>query len=385
MKVAYVLSQNKGGLPHYAAQLANSVAQHADVTVFKPEETTADDVFTDDVRTVDAFESMDLSLPDLYRLNVPLRRNLSGLYSYRHVKRIDRLEPDVIHDPTDLFPQVKFFSKRYRLDQRYPFVVTYHEVNERRLAPSRPFETVESILDAAIPDLRVARCIVHTKKQAAILSRLDPDVPVSVVPHGANDLFTAYEYKEMPLERNSILFFGNVIPEKGIDTLIEAIPLVRRRIPDVTVIVAGDGRLPTRSKRIVKRYAENVELHNHFVPNDRVGEFFSRAAVVALPYRDREGGEKGHSGVLSTAHSFGKPVVATDVGDFPTLVEDTGCGLVVPPEDPAALADALVALLEDDARQREMGEKSAERATALSWDAIASKHLDIYEQVLESR
>lgn len=385
MEIAYVLSQNKGGLPHYAAQLANSVARHADVTVFKPEETSADDVFAETVRTVDAFRSMDLSLPDFYRFNVPVRRNLQGLYSYRHLKLIDRFEPDVVHDPTDLFPQVKFFSKLYGIDAEYPFVVTYHEVDDQRFAASRPVETAENVLDAAIPDLALDRVIVHANNQVPIAAGLHPETPVDVVPHGANDLFTTYDYDERPVERNTILFFGNIIPEKGIDTLVDAIPIVRRRVPDVTLLVAGDGRLPKRSRRVIERYADHFEIHDHFVPNERVGEFFSRAALVALPYRDRDGGEKGHSGVLSTAHSFGKPVVATDAGDFPDLVEGADCGLVVPPEDPRELADAIVSVLEDDDRRRRMGERSAERAASLSWDAIAEKHLDLYERVVDSR
>lgn len=385
MKIAYVLSQNKGGLPHYAAQLANAVAQHADVTVFKPDETSADDVFEETVRTVDAFRSMDLSLPDFYRFNVPIRRNLRGLYSYRHLKLIDRLEPDVVHDPTDLFPQVKFFSKLYGVDRKYPFVVTYHEVDNRRFAASRPVETVENVVESVIPDLQLDQVIVHGNNQVPTATRLHPGTPVDVVPHGANDLFTAYDYDDRPVERNSILFFGNVIPEKGIDTLIDAIPIVRRRVPDVTLIIAGDGRLSKRSRRVIDRYEDHFEIHDYFIPNERVGEYFSRAALVALPYRDRDGGEKGHSGVLSTAYSFGKPVVATNAGDFPRLVEDADCGLTVPPENPQELADAIVTLLEDDERRRRMGERSAEQAVTLSWDTIAAKHVDLYERVLEAR
>ncbi|HET7325250.1 MAG TPA: sugar transferase, partial [Halococcus sp.] len=98
MKVAYVLSQNKGGLPHYAAELANAVSRHADVLVFKPRETSADDVFSSDVETIDAFENMNISIPDMYNFNFDIANNLNGLYSYRNLKRIREFDPDVIHD-----------------------------------------------------------------------------------------------------------------------------------------------------------------------------------------------------------------------------------------------------------------------------------------------
>ncbi len=382
MKIAYVLSQDKGGLPHYAAQLANAVSKHAEVVVFKSAETSADDMFSADVQTVNAFEPTDISLPDFYRFEVPIWRNLKGLYSYRNVGAIDRFDPDLIHDPTDLFPHVKLFSKLSGLDKQYPFVVTYHEVDDQHVAMERPIGSIESLVDAVIPDLRVDQLIVHAENQVPSIERSFPGTPVDVVPHGTNDQFAEYDFERHPVKENSLLFFGNVIPEKGIDTLIKAIPLIRNKIPDINLVIAGDGRLSRESRRIVDHYSDHFEIHDYFVPNERVGEFFTRAALVVLPYRDRAGGERGHSGVLSTAYSFGKPVVATDVGDFPRLVEDAGCGLVVPTEDPHALADAIIELLGADERRRRMGGQSARQGTSLSWDAVAEVHIELYERVL---
>jgi glycosyltransferase involved in cell wall biosynthesis len=386
MEIAYVLSQNSGGLPHYAAQLANAVADHADVTVLKPEETTADDVFSDDVRVLNTFESMNISLPELYEFNFDVRRNLSALASYDNLRLIEKVDPDVVHDPTDLFPQVKFYAKRYRIDERYPFVVTRHEVPIDRFPLSRPPDALESLVDAFIPDLRTARFIVHTENQRKVLQdRVANPETVEVIPHGVNDMFRNYDYEERPEEDHTVLFFGHVIPEKGIGTLVEAITLAREELSDVKLVVAGNGSLGKRSRRIVERYPENFEIHDHFVPNDQVGEFFSRAALVALPYREQKGGTKGHSGALATAFSFGKPVVASNAGDFPRQVAETGSGDVVPPEDPEALADAIVDLLEDGEKRARMAENSAKQADRLSWDSIADRHLDLYESVLEER
>ncbi len=386
MEIAYVLSQNSGGLPHYAAQLANAVAEHADVTVLKPEETTADDVFSEDVRVLNTFESMNISLPELRKFNFDVRRNLKALASYKNIRLIEKVDPDVVHDPTDLFPQVKFYAKRYRLDERYPFVVTYHEVPIERFPISRPPEVLEDLVDTLIPDLDVRHSIVHTENQRrALRGRLEDPESISVIPHGVNDMFGNYDYEERPEEDHTVLFFGNIIPPKGIDTLVEAVPLVRERVPDVTLVVAGNGRFGKRSRKIVEQYSDSFEIHDYFVPNDRVGEFFSRAALVAVPYRQQKGGTKGHSGTLATAFAFGKPVIASTAGEFPKLVGETGSGEVVPAEDPKALADAIVDLLEDDEKRDRMAKNSTRQAERLSWGGIAKTHLDLYESILDER
>lgn len=383
MEIAYVLSQNSGGLPHYAAQLANAVTKHADVTVLKPEETTADDVFSEDVRVLNTFEPMNISLPELRKFNFDVRRNLRALASYKNLRLIDAVDPDIIHDPTGLFPQVKFYAEHYRLDKRYPFVVTYHEVPAERIPFSRPPEALERIVDTLIPDLDIRHSIVHTENQrTALRNRIPDSEPVSVIPHGVNDMFSDYDYENRPEEDHTVLFFGHIIPAKGIDTLVKAIPLVREQVPDVRLVIAGNGRLGGRSREIIDRYPENFEVHDYFIPNEQVGEFFSRAALVAVPYRRQNGGTKGHSGTLATAFSFNKPIVASTAGEFSKLVGEAGCGEVVPPEDPEALATALIGLLEDREKRARMSKQSAKQADRLSWKNVGRRYLDVYEAVL---
>ena len=386
MKVAYVLSQSKGGLPHYAAELANAVSHHADVVVFKPAETSADEVFADEIETVDAFGSMNISIPDMYNLDFDVANNLKGLLSYRNLQRIREFDPDVIHDPTDFFPQVKFFTKLRRLDERYPFVVTYHEVPPSVTTLSHPLETLEELLNVIIPDADTDRIIVHSDQQrAAFARRLRRSTGIEVIPHGVYEFFTEYDHRERPEEPHTLLFFGNVFPGKGLDVLAEAVGIVSHEMPDVRLIIAGDGRLSTRTERLIDADEERFEVHNYFVPNEKVGELFQRAALVVLPYRSAQGdGTKGHSGALSTAHSFGKPVVTTRTGDFPAQVERTGSGLVVPQEDPDALAAAIVELLADDERRRGMADNSRKQAERLSWESIAERHIEVYEDAIDT-
>lgn len=382
MHVLYLVGQSTGGLPHYTAELANAVSQHADVTVVKPAETTADDLFDEEITLINAFDHLGVSMPQLYSLDVNPLDFVRGFLSYRNVRRLRDVDVDVVHDTTDLFPQVKLFLKLYGVDDCHAFVVTRHEVSSKRLSLSRPPVMVEDAIDYAIPDLDVDRVVVHTENQRrAMIRRGTPPEAVDVIPHGAYSVFGDRSDVETPSESNCLLFFGNVVTPKGIDTLVEAIPLVKREIPDVNLLIAGEGNIPKRSRATIREHRENFEVHDYFVPNDRVKEFFARAEVVTLPYRFQDG-TKGHSGALATAFSFGKPIVASTAGEFESLVGETESGLVVPPEDPERLANAIVRVLtDDDARQR-MAANSLRMAERLSWDSVARQYLAVYEQVL---
>lgn len=383
MHVLYIVGQDTGGLPHYTAELANAVAEHADVTVMKPVQTSADDMFDENVTVVNAFDSLGISMPKLYSLDVDPYEFFRGVLSYDNMKRIRDIDPDVVHDTTGLFPQVRLFARRHEIDEMAPFVATQHEVPTKRFTLDRPAVSVEELLNVALPDPRTDKIVVHSKKQKQTLVGRgeDPD-DVIVIPHGAYGVFGSHEEVDRPPIPNNLLFFGNVVPPKGIDTLIESVPLVKREIPDVTLTIAGSGQIPDRSKRIIEEHPESFDVHNYFVPNEEVKEFYAQAEVVVLPYRD-QGGTKGHSGALSTAFSFGKPVVASTAGEFPEQVRDGGCGLTVPPEDPERLAEAIVRVLRDEEMKREMGENSLRMAERLSWDNIADQHMKVYEDLLQ--
>jgi len=117
------------------------------------------------------------------------------------------------------------------------------------------------------------------------------------------------------------------------------------------------------------------------VDRDESADLFRRASVVVLPYI-----EASQSGVLAFAYTFGKPVVVTTVGSLPEVVDQGETGMVVPPRDEAALAEAIVSVLGDRERRREMGRKAYQKATTeLSWDTIAQQTLAVYEEALAAR
>jgi D-inositol-3-phosphate glycosyltransferase len=135
-----------------------------------------------------------------------------------------------------------------------------------------------------------------------------------------------------------LLFFGYVRKYKGLDVLLEALA----RLPldlGLHLLVAGEFYDPEAGYHNQIRslgIAERVTLRSDYLPNDQVHLYFSAADAVVLPYRSAT-----QSGIAQIAYNFDTPVIATDVGGLREVVLDDRTGLLVPPGDPSALADAI--------------------------------------------
>ncbi|MBD3348003.1 MAG: glycosyltransferase [Candidatus Eisenbacteria bacterium] len=144
---------------------------------------------------------------------------------------------------------------------------------------------------------------------------------------------------ELGLERPTILFFGYVRKYKGLANLIRALPAVLRET-DVDLLIVGefyDDR--AAYDRLIEQLGvgHRVRIVARHVPDEDVGRYFSAADVVVLPYVSAT-----QSGITQIAYAFGVPVISTNVGGLPEVVEDGVTGYIVEPEDEGALADAIV-------------------------------------------
>ena len=142
----------------------------------------------------------------------------------------------------------------------------------------------------------------------------------------------------LPADAPVFLFFGFVRRYKGLDVLLDAWADVVRRLPEAVLVVAGEFYADEEAlRRQAGALGDSVRLDADYIPDDRVGLYFGAADAVVQPYRTAT-----RSGVAQIAFHFGRPVITTDVGGLAEIVPDGVAGLVVPPEDPAALAQALI-------------------------------------------
>ncbi|ELY34304.1 glycosyltransferase family 4 protein [Haloferax volcanii] len=372
------MGQDSGGLPHYTAELANSMSEYARVTVLKPNETSADEVLRDEITVINAFKPTDISMQNLFDLKLDVLDSIRGLFSFWNIKLINQIDPDIVHDPTDEFPQVNLFSWVHSVYEDRPYVVTSHETKHG--GAGGVLRVVNPLL-SLVPDFEKSAAIVHSADQRELLLNNHKAVDeVHVIPHGVYSFFRELDYDEQKEEDKHALFFGSLIPPKGIEYLIDAVPKVSEEVPGFSLTIAGSGSIPDECADVVEQYSDVINIRNEFIPNEEVGTLFSRAQVVVLPYR--RGWQTGHSGTLSIAFAFGKPIITSEVGDFPELVGESGAGIVVEPESPEAIADGLIEVFSSDSALDQMSNASSRVADRLSWEKIAEQHFEVYQNLL---
>jgi glycosyltransferase involved in cell wall biosynthesis len=197
--------------------------------------------------------------------------------------------------------------------------------------------------------------VVMSDRVRADLDRLGVSVPVRQAAHPVCDGFgppvpqgEARRRLGLPTGAPVFLFFGFVRRYKGLHVLLDAFGDVVRRVPAARLVVAGEFYADEEALRAqAAPLGAAVRFDAGYIPDEQIAPYFCAASAVVQPYVSAT-----QSGVAQIAFHYGRPVVTTDVGGLAETVPDGEAGLVVPPEDPPALADALVRFVEEGLGER---------------------------------
>ncbi len=210
---------------------------------------------------------------------------------------------------------------------------------------------------------------------------------ISIAPCGVDlGFFSAQGPADTRARRHRILSVGRLVPRKGVDLVIKALPyLAKAGFSDVELLIVGGGgdsdvlHADVEVRRLMDLAAElgvadQVTLQGQVSRGEMPGIFRSADAVVCAPWYEPFGI------VPLEAMACGVPVVAAAVGGLRDTVVDHTTGLHVPPRDPEAIASALVMLLENPSLRAELGSAGQERArTRYSWDRVAAETEKAYQ------
>jgi glycosyltransferase involved in cell wall biosynthesis len=181
-----------------------------------------------------------------------------------------------------------------------------------------------------------------------------------------------------PPSARLVAVFSRLNPMKGVEYFLDAASIVAERFPDVRFLVAGDGG----SRKELEDRARRLGLEARIVFTgfrSDVRELLSEAAISVLPSLS-----EGTSNTLLESMAAGLPVVATQVGGNPEVIEDGVSGLLVPPRDSAEIAAAVGRLLEDEGFARRLGQAGMRRVSelfSLSGSVQQTEHL--YQRLIE--
>ncbi|MBI4301908.1 MAG: glycosyltransferase family 4 protein [Chloroflexi bacterium] len=184
------------------------------------------------------------------------------------------------------------------------------------------------------------------------------------------------EYRD---DKLNILFLGRLEKRKGLPYLLRAYQRVKRGFRNVRLIVAGDGALSEGCQRFVEDNGLEDVVFRGYVSEDEKPAYYRTADIFCAPATGRE----SFGIVLLEAMATGKPIVASRIEGFTSLMEDGAEGILVEPKDERDLASALICLLGDEALRSKMGTKGRITARSYSWQQISQRIMDYYATLLD--
>lgn len=248
-----------------------------------------------------------------------------------------------VHDPLPHSDNTSFRSRFFRF-LNFSFVRKLVILNERQY---KPFKKKYNINDDRI-----------------LINRL-----------GIYDNICDFAVEKTDSVENNVLFFGRISVYKGVEYLCQAFEKVRKAIPDATLTIAGGGKIYFDDSFYKDK--SYITVHNHYIGNSELARLLQACTITCCPYVDAT-----QSGVVMTSFAMLKPVLVTNVGGLPDMVHGGKAGVIVPPKDADAIANAIIDMLENKKKLNGMKDYISQTFFKgdYSWSKIADKYLDFYEK-----
>jgi len=289
--------------------------------------------------------------------------------SWRTVRDVVRgFSPDVVHAHEPMSPSTSMFAV---LSAEAPVVATFHSFLDR-----------SRLLELASPALRrvwrrIDGRIAVSAAAAAFVGQAFPG-EIEIVPNGVDTERFAEpsgEPAELPAGRR-VLWVGRLDPRKAFPVMIGAFARLAPEFPDLSLVVAGDGRDRDAVRMLGPDVSERVVMLGA-VPHERLPAYHAAADVFVSPAT----GQESFGIVLVEAMAAGVPVVATDIPGYREVVRDGVDGLLAPPHDPDALACSIRQVLREPGLAERLAAAGAVRAREFSWDRVVPRIEAVYARV----
>jgi phosphatidylinositol alpha-mannosyltransferase len=277
---------------------------------------------------------------------------------------------DIIHVHGSLAPTLPIAAIQA---SRVLNVVTFHAGHEQSLGYAL-FRT------ELMPYFNAVQGLIAVSETARLSCYKYFRGPYHIIPNGIDLTFFRPDADRVPgLDdgRPRILFVGRFEPRKGLKHLLTAMPEIVKHVPNVELVVVGTGLLGYSYKSYLSKEVQEHVRWAGLVQNEERPKYYASCDVYCSPAT----GQESFGIVLLEAMATGKPVVASDIDGYRTVMTDDREGLMVPPCDPPALARAIVKILLDRDAARRYAANGLERAQQYSWPKLAERVEAYYEEL----
>lgn len=218
---------------------------------------------------------------------------------------------------------------------------------------------------------------------------------ITIIPHGNFDHYIGLDVISLQEARiklnlsindNVLLFFGYIRKYKGLDLLINAFNRSAIKDENLKLVIAGapfNSQMEIEYKKAINSspFNDRIIFYCNYIPNNEVAKFFIASDLVVLPYKNID-----HSGIIHLAYSFGKPVLATNVGDFNEIVENNKSGFILEQNTEVEIAERIHEIFLDKARLYLIGQYARKLSEdKYSWKDIALKTLTLYQTLRDNK
>ena len=293
-----------------------------------------------------------------------------------------------------LDPQIKSLLQRERFD-----IVHMHEplVGFVPFSALRHIDTTKTVTVATFHSYRRRRvwwAIGPDRLANRLLNRLHGRIAVSnpaahfvnshfpsdyrIIPNGVrvDDFSDAEPLPELMDGKTNILFLGRLEKRKGLKYLLTAYSRLKWDRPNIRLIVVGGGQMDADCYRIMsERNLQDVLIVGR--TSDKMRERYFKSAHI---YCSPATGKESFGIVLLEAMAAGAPVVATEIEGYASVVEHGQNGLLVPPKDEEALAQAITAVIDDGNLRQRLVAEGTRTADSFRWERVASRVMDYYDE-----
>ena len=354
----------KGGISHYTSLLCRALRQKHEVIMVSYKMQYPKFLFKKEQKD---YSNKSFQVDDTkYWIHTANPINL-----FLAARRIRKLRPDAVI----LQWWHPYFAPCYRilatLLGEIPLLITCHNVFPHERFPLDRFLT-RMVLK------RADGYIVQSHLDEKDLLTVKPDANYVVTPHPTYNAFKmknmsraeARELLAVGHDSPMLLFFGFVREYKGLKYLLDALPEVKKRIPDISLWVVGDfgDDKDVYLEQIERnRIGDSIRLVEGYVPDQEVEKYFAAADLVVLPYVSAT-----QSGIVQIAYGFDKPVVVTDVGGLPDVVRHKETGYVVPSGNAQEIAKAVISFYQED-RETDWESNIRKQAAEFSWETMVER------------